>query len=106
MQHRTLQQHLDPGGLKRILALDGGGVRGILTLGYLARIEKILRQRSGGDPAFRLSDYFDLIGGTSTGSIIAAALPLGFTVEELRALYMSLAKEIFKKPIWRFGLYL
>ncbi|MFM7550941.1 MAG: patatin-like phospholipase family protein [Cyanobacteriota bacterium] len=70
----TLAQHLAAGGPKRVLALDGGGVRGILTLGFLERIEWLLRQRHGGDPAFRLCDYFDLIAGTSTGSIIAALL--------------------------------
>src|SRR6516165_1075454 len=65
------QQHLDRStGPKRILALDGGGIRGILTLEYLSAIENILRTRSGrGD--FLLCDYFDLIGGTSTGSTIA-----------------------------------
>ena len=69
--YRTFQQHLDPSYKpKRILALDGGGIRGLLTAGLLQRIEDLLRARAGGDPAFRLSDYFDLIGGTSTGSII------------------------------------
>ena len=42
----TKQQHLDPNhGPKRILALDGGGIRGILTLEYLAVIEAMIRQR-------------------------------------------------------------
>ena len=56
---RTLEQHLAPGAPKRILALDGGGLRGILTLGILDSIERELRQRHGNDDAFRLSDYFD-----------------------------------------------
>jgi hypothetical protein len=68
------QQHLDPNTPpKRILSLDGGGIRGILTLEFLGVIESMLRKRSGRDD-FRLCDYFDLIGGTSTGSIIAAGL--------------------------------
>ena len=48
---------------KRILALNGGGIRGALSLGYLQRIEDILKKQHGNDPNFRLSDYFDLIGG-------------------------------------------
>jgi patatin-like phospholipase/acyl hydrolase len=43
---RTLLEHLEPNGPKRILALDGGGVRGVLTLEYLSRIESLLRERS------------------------------------------------------------
>ena len=70
MTYRTREEHLFDSGPKRVLALDGGGIRGDLTLGYLQRIEDILRQKADADPEFRLCDYFDLIGGTSTGSII------------------------------------
>ena len=64
----TKQQHLDRAGTpKRILWLDGGGIRGILTLEYLSVIESMLKERSSRDDFF-LCDYFDLIGGTSTGS--------------------------------------
>lgn len=80
---KTKQQHLDRNaGPKRILALDGGGIRGILTLEYLAAIETQLRERYKNNDLL-LCDYFDLIGGTSTGSIIAAGLALGFSVDEL-----------------------
>jgi hypothetical protein len=105
MKHRTRDEHLFGPGPKRILALDGGGIRGALTLGYLKRIEDILRQRVGGDSAFRLSDYFDLIGGTSTGSIIATGLALGFSVERIQNLYQNLSEEVFKKPLLRLGLF-
>ena len=45
---KTLSQHLDPNtGPKNILALDGGGIRGALTLGYLKKIETILREKNG-----------------------------------------------------------
>jgi uncharacterized protein len=91
----TLQQHLEPGGYKRILALDGGGIRGALTLGYLQRIEDILRKQNNNSKSFRLCDYFDLIGGTSTGSIIAACLAIGMKVEEITKLYMQLGGKIF-----------
>jgi len=63
----TKDQHLDPARApKRILSLDGGGIRGFLTLQYLEAIEALLRQRTGRADLV-LSDYFDLIGGTSTG---------------------------------------
>lgn len=104
MAHKTVEQHLFDEGPKRMLALDGGGIRGALTLGYLARIESILRERCGGDPEFRLCDYFDLIGGTSTGSIIATALALGFSVEELAGIYRELGRQIFEEGFLRFGL--
>lgn len=89
-----LSKRLQEPGPKRLLALDGGGVRGLVSLGFLARIERILRQRYE-KPALVLSDYFDLIGGTSTGSIIAALLALGFAIEEIRRLYLTLAEEAF-----------
>lgn len=89
-----LSKRLQEPGPKRLLALDGGGVRGLVSLGFLARIERILRQRYG-KPTLVLNDYFDLVGGTSTGSIIAALLALGFAVKEIRRLYLTLAEEAF-----------
>ncbi len=105
MNHKTRDEHLFGHAPKRILALAGGGIRGALSLGFLKRIEDILRDRAGGDPDFRLCDYFDLFAGTSTGSIIASGLAVGFSVEELQELYRSLSNEVFKKPVWRLGLY-
>lgn len=102
--YRTFQQHLDPACKpKRILALDGGGIRGLLTAGMLQRVEDILRERAGGDPKFRLSDYFDLIGGTSTGSIIAAGLSLGMSAQEVRDHYFDLGAATFKRSLFRVG---
>jgi len=94
---RTLADHLDPAtGPKRILALDGGGVKGILTLGMLEVLEAELRRRSGKDDLV-LSDYFDLIGGTSTGAIIAAGLGVGTSVGDLIAMYRDLGPKVFGK---------
>ena len=103
MMKRSLNDHLFGPGPKRILALDGGGVRGALTLSYLERMETLLRERAGGGEDFRLCDYFDLIGGTSTGSIIATGLALGFPVSKLQDLYRRLANNVFEKPPFRFG---
>src|SRR5271169_2911682 len=89
------QDHLDPAkGPKRILALDGGGIRGILTLEFLKTVEDLVKQRLG-DSAL-LCDYFDLIGGTSTGSIIAAGLACGMTVDELQKLYRNIGASVFR----------
>jgi len=88
---------------KRMLALDGGGVRGILSLAYLEVMEKELRTAAN-KPDLVLADYFDCIGGTSTGAIIAAALAKGDDVASIQTLYRDLANDIFKPRFWRRGL--
>ncbi len=92
-----LRERFQRPGPKRILALDGGGSRGLLTLGFLQKLETHFEQRSG-DPNFRLSQYFDLIGGTSTGAIIATTLALGWKVHQVRDIYFNLLPAIFAKP--------
>ncbi|MFQ3243419.1 MAG: patatin-like phospholipase/acyl hydrolase [Arenicella sp.] len=82
---------------KRILSIDGGGIRGCLTLGYLQKIEDIVRMRLD-KPDAVLSDYFDLIGGTSTGGLIAAQLALGFDVATVRKNYQTMGPIVFSKP--------
>ncbi len=85
---------------KRILALDGGGIRGALTLGFLEKIEKLIREKEG-NPKLLLCEYFDLIGGTSTGAIIAAGLSIGMSAAEITKLYMDIGDKIFgKKRNW------
>jgi patatin-like phospholipase/acyl hydrolase len=97
----NLSDRFSKPGAKHILSLDGGGIRGALTIGYLKRIETILREKSENPDTFRLSDYFDLIGGTSTGALIATFLSLGNTVEEIKDIYMDLGGKIFgKKRNW------
>jgi len=81
-------------GTKRILALDGGGIRGAITLGFLKKIETILRKRYKNDE-LTLSDYFDLIGGTSTGAIIAGMLAIGNDVDFIIDKYRTLGSGIF-----------
>ena len=72
----------------RILAIDGGGIRGVIPAVFLATIA----QRLGGAS---LSEHFDLITGTSTGSIIAAAAASNEDMSECIKLYKLLGPEIF-----------
>jgi len=85
----------------KLLALDGGGIRGLITLGILARMERELKGRwvaegriQEGDQ-FTLSQYFDYIGGTSTGAIIATCLSLGKSVGEITDFYEQGAGDMF-----------
>src|ERR1044071_8287266 len=94
---RNLEEHLRPGTPKRMLALDGGGIRGVLTLGFLKHIKELLKRRSGAGDDFRLCDYFELIGGTSTRSIIAAGLAKGSTVKQLAEVYRGLGAQVFTR---------
>src|SRR5476651_229194 len=93
--------HLFGAGPKRILSLDGGGVRGALSIAFLERLEKLVEEIEG-KPTL-LGDWFDLIGGTSTGAIIACALALGYTAAEIHELYKTLGPAVFRKRFWRIG---
>jgi hypothetical protein len=84
-------------GPKRLLSVDGGGIRGVLSLGILRRIESILKARSGGRGDFRLCQYFDYIAGTSTGGIIAAGLSVGMSVDEILTFYREAGAQMFVK---------
>lgn len=95
---RQLRQRLRAPGPKRILSLDGGGTRGIVTIAFLERLEEAL---CGTNPSGCLSDHFDLIGGTSTGAIIAAALALGWRVARIRAIYEDFAASVFRRSWYR-----
>lgn len=88
---------IDAPGPKKLLSLDGGGIRGVLALEVLAELEDLLRRERGGDETFVLADYFDYIAGTSTGAVIAAGLSYGMSVSELRKLYADNGKEMFDR---------
>lgn len=92
-------RHLFGSGRKRLLALDGGGVRGAITVAFLERMEAVLAAHDGGP--VRLGDWFDLIGGTSTGAVIAGALALGHTTEDLKRFYLERAQLALRHPFWR-----
>jgi len=81
----------------RLLALDGGGIRGILTLEVLARMETLLAEATGIGSDFRLCQFFDYIGGTSTGAIIAAGLARGMSVTKIIQFYQETGPTMFKK---------
>jgi patatin-like phospholipase/acyl hydrolase len=84
-------------GPKKILALDGGGIRGMMTVEVLAEIESRLRQKLERGPDFVLADYFDFVAGTSTGAIIAACVARGMKVSDIRTFYISSGEEMFDK---------
>lgn len=72
----------------QILALDGGGFRGMFSAAVLARLEE--------DLDIRIADHFDLIAGTSTGGIIALGLGLGLTPREILTFYTEHGPRIFR----------
>ena len=84
-------RHLFGPGPKRMLSLDGGGVRGAISIAFLERLEKLIDEIEG-RPTL-LGDWFDFIGGTSTGAIIAGALALGFRAADVRKFYHTLASQ-------------
>jgi uncharacterized protein len=100
---RSVSEHLDPAfAPKRILSLDGGGTKGIIEIAFLEKIESLLATRATDPGSFRLCHYFDLIGGTSTGAIIATALALGMSAADVKELYFRLARKIFRRPWFGF----
>jgi uncharacterized protein len=93
----SLQERYETKRPRKLLALDGGGIRGVITLEILAKIESELKQKTGSGDNFRLCDYFDYIAGTSTGAIIAAGLSIGMSVKELLDFYIHKGKDMFDK---------
>ena len=84
----------------RILSLDGGGIRGIISCVILKYIEEQLQAQD--DPTAKIGDYFDLIAGTSTGGLITALLlfpdenkKAKFSVNEALDLYAKKGESIF-----------
>jgi len=82
---------------RKLLALDGGGIRGVMTLQVLIKMEDLLREKSGQGENFRLCNYFDYIGGTSTGAIIAAGLAIGKSARFLSDFYQKVGPAMFEK---------
>jgi patatin-like phospholipase/acyl hydrolase len=95
-----LEEKKDKAGPRKLLALDGGGIRGILSVEILARIESELRAKLNAGPEFVLADYFDYIAGTSTGAIIATCLSLGMSAADIRTFYVDSGPAMFEKASW------
>ncbi len=74
---------------RTILCLDGGGMRGILTIQLLKKLEEI-----GGVPCCQL---FDMVAGTSTGGIIAGLITTGHKAAEIETMYENLVTQVFDK---------
>ncbi len=70
----------------KLLTLDGGGAKGIYSIGILFELEKLL-----GEPLYKA---FDLIYGVSTGSIITSLIALGYSTEEIYKLYVDIVPKI------------
>jgi len=85
--------------MKRILALDGGGIRGIFSLQVLARLEELYRAEYG-KPDLVLRDVFDFFAGTSTGAIIATCVAWGMSAHDIEKLYIDRGADMFAKQKW------
>ncbi len=81
---------------KKILCCDGGGIRGLITVEILAKIETDLRSKTG-NHSLLLGDYFDFVCGTSTGAIIATCIAAGMSIDEIRKFYLDSGELMFKK---------
>ena len=97
MTNEEVEQLYDTSRPRRLLALDGGGIRGALTLEVLVKREALLAKATGKGAAFRLCNFFDYIGGTSTGAIIAAALARGMTATDVLKFYKQAGPDMFDK---------
>lgn len=73
----------------QILSLDGGGIKGLFSAAFLAKLEEDLN--------IKIIDHFDLIVGTSTGGIIALGLGLGLSPRDLVEFYFNKGSKIFSK---------
>ncbi len=95
--------------MKKILSIDGGGIRGIIPGQVLVTLEKKLQRLSGNAEA-RLADYFDFFAGTSTGGILACIYlcpsendprKAKFSAEQAVDLYVKNGAKIFDIALWK-----
>ena len=78
------------GSARRVLAIDGGGIKGVLPAAFLAKVEEATNER--------IVDHFDLIAGTSTGGIIALGLGMGIPASKILAFYRERGPAVFGQP--------
>jgi len=91
----------------RILSIDGGGIRGILPGQILVALEQKLIEKTG-NPEAKLGQFFDMVAGTSTGAILAAAYAcpddsgnFKFSAQEAVDIYLNDGDKIFDVSIWK-----
>ncbi len=93
----------------RILSIDGGGIRGIIPGRILVYLEEKLKELDN-NPDGRISDYFDMIAGTSTGGILTCAYLCPdkedkgrpkYSARDAVNLYIDRGKEIFTRSLWQ-----
>src|SRR5258708_33190060 len=97
----SYRENLNKIGPRKLLACDGGGIRGIISVEILARIESELRNNRG-NPKLVLGDYFDYVAGTSTGAIIATLIALGHSADEIPDFYLrSGAEMLHQARLWQ-----
>jgi predicted acylesterase/phospholipase RssA len=90
-----VRERMNATGPKKILACDGGGILGLMSVEILAKLEADLRERSG-NPDFVLADFFDFVSGTSTGAIIATCLATGMSTGQIRSFYVQSGAMMFE----------
>ncbi len=73
--------------MKKILSIDGGGIKGVFPASFLASIEETTGKN--------ISEYFDLIVGTSTGGIIALGIGMGYSAKQMLQFYEELGPTVF-----------
>ncbi|MGL4498054.1 MAG: patatin-like phospholipase family protein [Planktothrix sp.] len=79
----------------KILSLDGGGIRGVLSAQLLKQVEDTIQEKKGQ----KLHEYFDLVAGTSTGSILTAGIACQMDAQEMIDIYLKNGNDIFLKSI-------
>ncbi|NEQ75337.1 MAG: patatin [Okeania sp. SIO2D1] len=79
----------------KILCLDGGGIRGVLSAKLLQEVETTVKEKKGQE----LHEYFDLISGTSTGSILAAGVVCQMKAKDMIDIYLEEGKNIFLESV-------
>jgi predicted acylesterase/phospholipase RssA len=86
---------IDAPGPKKLLSIDGGGIRGLIAIEFLAKVEGLLRKNFE-RPDLVLADYFDYVAGTSTGAIVSVFIAMGHSMDEIRGFYLAGAQMMFE----------
>lgn len=94
--NNNVVNRIESPGPKKILACDGGGILGLMSVEILMKIEADLRIAQN-KPDLVLADYFDFVCGTSTGAIIATCISTGMSMAQIRQFYLDSGKQMFDK---------